>query len=279
MCRPASMIATKDKIFWSKTNESHTDIIEEFGLREQDVRGEFLIVPIEIKPPEGDMLRPLDEWVYSIDMGSFKRDCIPSWYDEEKVERRARTELEEWFKQKVIPPGKSRTVKYANAYCYGAVKAEMGSVVEVRGEGEAVACDNSVIDVYEKGSVLGRDHCLIASYNNTFVNAYDDAYVCAFDDSTVSSFGNNLIDAYDHSMIEAFNNSIVRAHHYSLVKTHDNAIVRAEYGSKVIAHDDSVVMAHFDSQVTGHDRSIIIGYADIPNKKILSKEALLVDRS
>ena len=38
MCDFASFVLTKDKVFWSDSN-SHTDIIEEFGLHEDGANG------------------------------------------------------------------------------------------------------------------------------------------------------------------------------------------------------------------------------------------------
>ena len=42
MCRPASMIVTKTKVFWSEKSDSHEDIVEEYKLKEQNVRGDYL---------------------------------------------------------------------------------------------------------------------------------------------------------------------------------------------------------------------------------------------
>jgi len=278
MCRPASMIATKDKIFWSKTNESHTDIIEEFGLRERNVRGEYLLVPIEIVPPDNDLLLPLDEWEYSIDIDEYRRDCLPVWYDEEKVERRARAELKEWYRQKIIKPDERRRVKYAQVFCYGEVQAEIGTIVEVYKNGKVKAYDNSIVNAYDNSTVVGYNHSLITAYDNSTVTAYDAAYVNAGGNSTVNSYSRSIVDASGQSKIEAHNDSTVRAYPHSQVEAYDNTTVIAQDGSKIEAYGQCVVEAHCDSEVDGYDASIVVGYDDLSNKRVHSKKATLIDR-
>ena len=101
MCEPASMIVTKNKVFWSKKTESHHEIIEEFGLKEQDVRKNFTLIPIEIIPPDNDYKLPLSKWVFKIDF--YERD-LPDWWEAKTAERRVRVELKKWRKAKVVMP-------------------------------------------------------------------------------------------------------------------------------------------------------------------------------
>lgn len=96
MCNPASFVLTKDRVFWSKRTDSHSEIIKEFGLHEHGVRGPN-VVNVEICPPKGDMRKPLDEWVFSVD-----QDQLPDWATPQSCEQRARSALPEWIAANVI---------------------------------------------------------------------------------------------------------------------------------------------------------------------------------
>ena len=49
MCTPASFVLTKDRVFWSKKSDSHEDIIEEYKLNPDGIRGPN-IVRVKISP-------------------------------------------------------------------------------------------------------------------------------------------------------------------------------------------------------------------------------------
>ena len=124
MCREASLVITKQKVFWSKTNDSHEDIIEEFGLKESNSRG-ISFVRVEIVPPSGDYSLPLSKWKFNVD-----QDRLPSWWDAEKGEKRARIALKEWKKSKILVAGKTCKLK-AGEYLfkvYGTVNYNSGTV-------------------------------------------------------------------------------------------------------------------------------------------------------
>jgi len=125
MCQPASFVITKKQVFWSKTTEGHSDIIEEFGLKEKDVRGNITLVRIEIVPPDGNYKLPFSKWEYHLD-----QDLLPKWYDGKEVEKRARKHLKEWRKCKVIMPNEERNVKEGDfiIISYGTVNDNSGTV-------------------------------------------------------------------------------------------------------------------------------------------------------
>ena len=124
MCQPASFVVTKKEVFWSKNSESHTDIIEEFKLKEQDVRGNYTFVRVEIVPPDKDYTLPFKKWHYQLD-----QDLKPVWYDAKEVEKRCRAKLKGWRKAKVVMPNESRK-EIANDHIvaiYGNVELLSGS--------------------------------------------------------------------------------------------------------------------------------------------------------
>ena len=94
MCKPASFIVSRRKVWFHPTNDNHTDIIDKYGIAMEGARG-VNAVPVEISPDDGDLSRPLDEWVFLVDVAGIARD-LPSWWDAEREERRARAALVDW---------------------------------------------------------------------------------------------------------------------------------------------------------------------------------------
>ena len=144
MCEMASFVVTKKRVFWSETSDSHEDIIEQFKLKEQDVRGNYTFVRTEIVPENLDYRKPIKQWKYKLD-----QDLRPKWYDEKEVERRCRLALKDWYKACVIPP--SKTVKELTSN----IKIVLGTVQEVRNGGtvQEVRNGGTVQEVWNGGTV------------------------------------------------------------------------------------------------------------------------------
>ena len=81
MCKPASMIITRDKVYWSKVTNSHSEIRDEFGLPHETNLMRVKTVAVEIFPGDGDLSRPADEWNYRVDQYD-----MPEWYDGKRDE-------------------------------------------------------------------------------------------------------------------------------------------------------------------------------------------------
>jgi len=178
MCRPASFVVTKDRVFWSPNGDCHELIISENELKESNIRSEIQFVRVEICPPDEDFRTPLDQWKYRTD-----QDLLPGWYVESEEEKRVRDILPEWLESKVILPDQTREIrdKYIVA-CYG--------TVEARGNSTVKACGNSTVEAFDNSTVEARG-------NST---------VKAFDDSTVKAFGNGTVEvAKGRATIIAYN--------------------------------------------------------------------------
>ena len=99
MCKPASFVITKDKVFWSKVSDSHEDIIKEFSLA-AEVAGKICIVRCEITPPEeGRFDLPAEKWIYKTDQ---EGSSLPEWFDASEVEARCHVALSKWISARVI---------------------------------------------------------------------------------------------------------------------------------------------------------------------------------
>jgi hypothetical protein len=90
MCQPASFVALKGKVFWSKTSDSHEAIIEEFNINMDTCRGPAG-VRVELIPPANWDGTSLKGWVYQLD-----QDIRPDWYDEGEVKAACEKALPKW---------------------------------------------------------------------------------------------------------------------------------------------------------------------------------------
>ena len=165
MCAPASLVVTKDKVFWSAKSDSHEEIIREFGLCDE-VANRITLVRVEITPPNGDMSRPLDEWQYRVDEAN--PSYLPEWFvkNESKHEGRAKDALKKWFECKVVVSG-HRDVRDQEVYAY----------------------DNSTVTAYGTSTVAAYDNSTVTACNNSTVTAYDNSTVAAYGTSTVIAHG------------------------------------------------------------------------------------------
>ena len=161
MCNPASMIVTKNKVYWSKTTDSHHEIITEFKLKEKNVRNEYCLVPIEIAPPNGDFREPLTYWQYREDFAGHQRN-LPAWYDAEKAERMTRRALKDWIAAKVVLEG--QTIEEITE---GELLAVYGSINRVSG--------SATVKNVSGSATINR-----VSGSATINRVYGSAIVCAW---------------------------------------------------------------------------------------------------
>jgi len=140
MCNPASFVMTKERVFWSKTSDSHEDIIKEFNLCADGVRGSN-IVRVEITPPNGNLSLTLSQWIYSVD-----QDDVPGWYDAKTAERECRVKLKAWKKQKLTGWKVKEAFKPVNPLLLKTVAMDAGNLKKLVAEWASVmaSLSNSV---------------------------------------------------------------------------------------------------------------------------------------
>jgi hypothetical protein len=170
MCKPASLIITKERVFWSAKADSHEDIIREFDLKDE-VAGKITIVRVEITPPGGDMSLPLDQWQFHLD-----QDLLPVWYEKapEKQQGRAMDALADWAAQKIIREG-FREVREAHVYAFGSATVE--------------ASDSATVEAFGSATVEASDSATVEAFGSATVRAFGSATVRAFGSATVRAFG------------------------------------------------------------------------------------------
>ena len=73
MCRFASFVLTKDRVFYSHETDSHEEIIEQKNLHADGATGPN-ILRVEITPPRDGDWGDLSRWNYRVD-----QDTLPEW--------------------------------------------------------------------------------------------------------------------------------------------------------------------------------------------------------
>ena len=122
MCKFASFIITKDREFWSETDNSHTAIIRENGLHEDGPRGPN-VIRIELTPTDKIKKWPsLKAWEYKVD-----QDLLPEWHIPGATEKRARAALARRAKAGF------KTVDASGCTALTELKADKATYVDVSG--------------------------------------------------------------------------------------------------------------------------------------------------
>ena len=95
MCQLKSAIILKDRVFVPEY-DSHTDMLEELGIKDIKKNAERLFVRAELVPTNGDVFKPVDEWNFTVD-----QDIIPDWFVEEVDKQRMIEAVKAWAKDHV----------------------------------------------------------------------------------------------------------------------------------------------------------------------------------
>ena len=196
MCEPASLIITKEKVFFSLLSDSHEDIIRENSLHEGNAISTN-ILRIEILPPDGDMRKPLKEWIFVLD-----QDMMPEWFNKKEDEKRARSALVEWFNAKVLLEG-HRDIKYGHLWVFNSatVRACDSATVRACDSATVTACDSATVTAYGSATVTACDSATVTAYGSATVTAYGSATVTAYGSATVTAYGSATVTACDSATV------------------------------------------------------------------------------
>ena len=188
MCQPASLIITRNKVFWSRKTDSHDEIMREFGLNDE-VANKITLVKVEITPPNGNMRIPIEQWQYQVD-----QDLLPDWYEKnpDKHEKNARAALQDWHDAKVFLSG-YHEIRDGQCWAYGS------SRVKAYGSSQVMACGSSQVMAYGSSKVTACDSSNVTAYDSSKVTAYDSSQVTAYDSSQVTACDSSQVKAYGSS--------------------------------------------------------------------------------
>ena len=227
MCKPASMIVTKQKVFWSEKTDSHHEIISEFGIRETDARGYINVVPIEIYPENGNLGTPISKWKFSVDYEGYGRD-LPDWFDKANAEKECRSAVKYWKKQKVIT-GKRKELTGGQYYLVGNAVIEKVSNCTLDMRGNSTVNDmrgnSTVNDMWGNSTVndMRGNSTVKYMWGNSTVNDM-------WDNSTVNDMKGNS------TVIEIYGECCVTTYHsldMNCLKS-SRAVVIDRSGNKVV---------------------------------------------
>lgn len=271
MCHPASFVLTKDNVFWSKKTDSHEEIIEEFKLVQDGIRGPN-ILRVEISPTthrqysclRHPLLQPIDTWQFKVD-----QDIMPEWYDSTADEARTREALVAWYAARVVLSGTTRELQDTWAWVFG------NAHVAVRGRSGVWAYDRATVQASDKTEVTAYDLARVAAYDNSVVRCHDatqctacgSVSVIACDRTAVQAFGDSKIDARGNCQVDAFERSNVIASGDTHIDARGEAklalFMRAvarvcESAQVVTCCDDAIVVYNNTQKVIPSGRAMLI---------------------
>ena len=256
MCKSASFIVVKEggsyAAFWSKKSDSHEVIKRENNLLELDkqdnIRGEYRMIPVEIVPPNDDYRLPPKKWVFKIDLSP-----IPEWADAKTIERVCRLHLKDWLAAKVVLP--KQTVGNVNI---GQLVAVYGKIKSVSGSAQI----KSVSDSAQIKSVYGSAQIGSVSDSAQIKSVYGSAQIG-------SVYGSAQIEyVYDSAQIESVYGSA------QIGSVYDSAQIGSVY-------DSAQIGSVYDSAQIGsvEDSALIVTYNNLSPGILKSSKAVMVDRS
>jgi hypothetical protein len=249
MCAIKSMIILKDRVYCPADTDSHSDMLEQLGIKDESLKPNF--VKVEITPPNSNFFRPLNEWVYKVD-----QDHIPKWYIEEIDKERAFKALKEWADGHIFIGKNNFKITGDGWFCL-----KDCNNVEAYGNATVRAYDNATVEAYGNATVRAYNNATVRAYNNATVEAYDNATVRVCDNVTVRAYHNATVRAYNNATVEACDNATVEACHNATVMAYGNATVRAYNNATVEAYDNATVEAYDNATVEAYDNATGI----IPN--------------
>ena len=183
MCKPASFVLTKDRVYWSMVTDSHEEIIAEYGLHADGVRGPN-VLRVEISPVDGDMSSDPTEWIYRVD-----QDITPKWHDADADRQRAQSALSDWVAQRVFRDG-SHSVNRGWYWAMGSahVVARGSAHVEAGGSAHVEAGGSAHVVAWGSAHVEAWDSAHVEAWGSAHVEAWGSAHVVAGGSATVHTY-------------------------------------------------------------------------------------------
>ena len=254
MCQLKSCLALKDRVY-CPDYDSHQDMLDELGIKDDEVNALKTFVRVELTPPEGvaSLLEPLDKWTLNVD-----QDITPEWWDEAAYRPMIEESVEAWRREHVFAEGE-HTARKGIYYAYGnatvrasdnaTVKAYDSATVRAHGNARVEAYGNARVEAYNSARVEAHGNATVRAYGNATVYAYGNATVEAYDSATVETYGNATVEAYGNATVYALGIARVRAYGNARVEAYGNARVEAHDSATVEAYDSATVEAYGNATV------------------------------
>lgn len=91
MCKTKSGLLLKDRVFVPNHYNSHTQMLEELKISDDNPHRKTTFARFEVSPKNGDNFSNITDWEYNLD-----QDILPEWYVTEVDEQRARKTINQW---------------------------------------------------------------------------------------------------------------------------------------------------------------------------------------
>ncbi|MCX8130915.1 MAG: hypothetical protein N3I35_12550 [Clostridia bacterium] len=262
MCQFKSFIALKDRVYFDLKEESHSQLLEKLGIKDDYLNATKSFVRCEIIPKDGDLFNhSMDNWKLNVD-----QDIVPDWFDKDEVEGN--------FKDRYLPEVFEKCFAIDEQSC----KEYRDTKVYVKNS--KIRVFNSSVVACENSSVVARGNSSVEACGNSSVVARDNSSVVARENSSVEAYGNSSVEAYGNSSVVACENSSVVARGNSSVVARGNSSVVARENSSVEAFGNSSVEAFGNSSVVARDNSsVLIPYSTGINIKGVHDFATIKDLS
>ena len=178
MCRLKSGLILKNRVFVPEY-DSHTDMLEEWGIEDNYLNANKTFVRVELSPPNGDVFSDIDTWELNVD-----QDITPKWYDEDTYKPQVVEAVKAWAKDHIhidvddlkISTGRNHYIKNCkavNIYGSATVKYICGSAtVEYIYDSATVEniCDSATVEnICDSATV--ENICGNATVKNIYGNA------------------------------------------------------------------------------------------------------------
>ena len=263
MCKPASMIVTRDRVSWSKMTDNHTSIIEEFSLVEM-VANKCCFVRVEITPPCSRFDAPLADWCYRVD-----QDILPDWYDKDpdKYEQRVRDTLKDWHKQKVVTEdhrdidcGTLYVCDHAAVDIFGNAVADIfdHAVAKISGHATAEISGDATAEISGHATVDIFGNAAAKIGGNAVANIYDHATAEIFDHAAVDIFGNAVADIFGNAAAKIGGNAVANIFGNAVADIYDNANVQAEENATIIQYGGTVTLKGKQAVCVDRRKDIVV---------------------
>ena len=144
MCRFKSGILLKDRVYISD-GDSHSDMLEELGIKDTQQNAERVFVRAELYPEDGDVFSPIDQWRWNVD-----QDILPDWYVEEYEKQRFVEAVKKWAEQHIFIGQNGLRLTTGKSYYLKDCKN-----IELSGDCFVTLLDNSQVGVMRNSSRVG----------------------------------------------------------------------------------------------------------------------------
>lgn len=235
MCQLKSCLVLKDRIY-CPDYDSHDQMLNELQIADTIKNAESLFVRVELFPPYGNLLVPLEGWRLRVD-----QDVLPGWWDKDYYEPLVRAEVKKWVDEHLIYSGK-RTITKGTYYALN--------------DAEIVAENNSIIHAFNHAKVFAYDRSLVVAHHNTTVSADVSSVVHAEDNCKVTAHADALATLYGYAQASVYDRAQAYAYDKSEVKAYDETTVICQNNAKIICNDMSRCFVHDADEVVCNGNSV-----------------------